>query len=161
MSSVKQIEHSVSNPVLSFKEATASVDKTSLASSAKQPEKDKYADYREQMIPAAIKQSLIYHLIIDTVYLSETSTIAWPSDAKGRIKYILLIPLTHLQFISIPRPMGANENFYPLSMFMATVWIWAYSYVIVMLTFKTTMAFNLRFCIMPLVLYSFGIALRD
>ena len=113
------------------------------------------------MVPSAIKQSLIYHLIIDTVYLSEKSTIAWPSDVKGRIKYIMLIPLTHLQFISIPRPMGANENFYPLSMFMATVWIWAYSYNIVMLTFKITMAFNLHFSIMPLVLYSVGIALRD
>jgi hypothetical protein len=77
------------------------------------------------------------------------------------IRSIMLIPLTHLQFISIPRPMGANENFYPLSMFMATVWIWAYSYIIVMLTFKITMAFNLHFSIMPLVLYSVGIALRD
>ena len=26
--------------------------------------------------------------------------------------------------------MEANENFYPLNIFMATVWIWAYSYVI-------------------------------
>lgn len=156
VSSIKLI--SDSNPVIFIQD---SVSGKSIALSGRKSEKDKYADYREHMVPSAIKQSSIYHLIIETVYLSEKSTIAWPSGLGARIKYILLIPLTHLQFISIPRPMGANENFYPLSIFMATVWIWAYSYIVVMLTFKITMAFNLHFSILPLALYSIGIALRD
>lgn len=54
-----------------------------------------------------------------------------------------------------------KENFYPLSFFMAAVWIWFYSLVIVWFTFEITMAFNLHFSIIPLCLYSFGIALRD
>jgi Ca2+/Na+ antiporter len=54
-----------------------------------------------------------------------------------------------------------KENYYPLSLFMATVWIWIYSFVIVWFTFKITMAFKLRFSVIPLVLYPWGIALRD
>jgi len=44
---------------------------------------------------------------------------------------------------------------------MATVWIWIYSFVIVWFTFKITIAFKLRFSVIPLVLYPWGIALRD
>lgn len=57
--------------------------------------------------------------------------------------------------------MGENENYYPLSLFMASFWVWAYCYVIVWFTFEITMAFSLKFSIIPLVLYSFGIALRE
>jgi hypothetical protein len=54
-----------------------------------------------------------------------------------------------------------KENFYPLSFFMAAVWIWFFSLIIVWLTFEITIAFNLHFSIIPLALYSIGIALRD
>lgn len=54
-----------------------------------------------------------------------------------------------------------KENFYPLSLLMATVWIWAYSFVIVWFTFEITIAFNLHFCIVPLILFPLGIAIRD
>lgn len=54
-----------------------------------------------------------------------------------------------------------KENFYPLALFMATVWIYLYTFVIVWFTFELTMAFNLHFSIIPLALFPFGIALRD
>lgn len=91
--------------------------------------------------------------------------IAWPSDPKRRIQYILLVPLTHLQYISIPNPMrgknGERENLYPVTLFMAMLWIWFYSGIIVWFTFDLTVALDMKFNVLPMVVYPFGIALRD
>ena len=91
--------------------------------------------------------------------------IAWPQTAGKRVTYILLIPLTHLQYISIPNPMrgveGSRENLYPVTLFMSMIWIFVYSGIIVWFTFDLTMAFNWHFNVLPMVLYPFGIALRD
>ena len=61
-----------------------------------------------------------------TFYHGENK-IAWPEGAKKRIAYVLLIPLTHLQYISIPNPMrgrnGERENLYPVTLFMSMLWI--------------------------------------
>ena len=101
-------------------------------------------------------------MIIGTVYKKNESPLKWPASTKDRIIYILLIPITHLQYLTIPNPMRENkENFYPLSLFMATLWIWIYSFVIVWFTYAVTMAYNLHFSILPMILYPFGIALRD
>lgn len=91
--------------------------------------------------------------------------IAWPQTAGKRVTYILLMPLTHLQYISIPNPMrgvdGSRENLYPVTLFMSMIWIFVYSGIIVWFTFDLTMAFNWHFNVLPMVLYPFGIALRD
>ena len=51
--------------------------------------------------------------------------------------YILYIPLTHLQYITIPDPLSNyNKNFYPLSLFMSIIWIFVYAYIIVWFTYK-------------------------
>ena len=44
---------------------------------------------------------------------------------------------------------------------MSMAWIFAYSYVIVWFTYVITTAYDLHFSILPMILYPFGIALRD
>lgn len=76
--------------------------------------------------------------------------------------YVLGVPLTHLQWLTVKNPMGKNqENYYPVSLFMASLWILFYSFVIVWFTFEVTQAFKLHFSVLPMVLYPFGIAMRD
>ena len=99
-----------------------------------------------------------------TVYKENHSPIEWPK--KGglirKIVYIFMIPLTHLQFLSVPNSMKqGNENFYPISLFMASFWILIYSFIIVWFTFEVTQAYQMHFSILPMVIYPFGIALRD
>jgi len=58
--------------------------------------------------------------------------------------------------------MGEDkENFWPLSLFCASVWIWFYTFLIVWWTYTVTQAYKLHFSILPMILYPFGIALRD
>lgn len=74
----------------------------------------------------------------------------------------MIMPLTHLQYISIPYPLAPGKNnLYPVSLFMSMLWIFGYSYVIVWFTYVITTAYKLHFSILPMVLYPFGIALRD
>ena len=91
--------------------------------------------------------------------------IAWPYGLKRQISYVLLIPLTHLQWLSIPNPMRGKkikrENLYPVTLFMSLLWIWIYSFIIVWFTFDMTVACDMKFNVLPMVLYPFGIALRD
>jgi len=44
---------------------------------------------------------------------------------------------------------------------MGMLWIWLYSGIIVWFSFDLTVAFNWHFNVLPMVLYPFGIALRD
>ena len=44
---------------------------------------------------------------------------------------------------------------------MASLWILVYSFIIVWFTFEVTQAYQLHFSILPMILYPFGIALRD
>lgn len=54
-----------------------------------------------------------------------------------------------------------QEQFYPMTLLLATVWIWGLSFLIVWWTYEITMAYNLHFSIMPMIIYPFGIVLRD
>lgn len=56
---------------------------------------------------------------------------------------------------------GEKENLYPVTLFMAMVWIWLYTFVIVWFTFDLTVSFEWHFNVLPMVLYPFGIVLRD
>ena len=94
-----------------------------------------------------------------------SSKIPWPETRKKQIFYILMVPLTHLQALTIPNPMrGRNtnrENLYPVTLIMGMVWIWAYSFIIVWFTFDITDACGLHYNVLPMVLYPFGIVLID
>lgn len=152
----------VSRPVSQLNSNKDNVSATPLES--EKSIQNKYMDYMEHPAIPAIPQSAVYDIIIDTVYQSEVSTIAWPKSGtvKDKIWYIFKLPLTATQYISIPNPMGeGKENFYPLSLIMATCWIWLYSYIITWFTFEITIALDLHFSIVPLVIFPFGIALRD
>lgn len=123
-----------------------------------------YEQYIEHLPAQQLPPSHIYEIIMKCFYSGE-SKIAWPHQPKKKVLYVLLIPLTHLQYISIPNPMrgknGERENLYPVTLFMSMLWIWFYSFIIVWFTFDLTVAFDWHFNVLPMVLYPIGIALRD
>mmetsp|Transcript_33602 Transcript_33602/g.51748 ORF Transcript_33602/g.51748 Transcript_33602/m.51748 type:complete len:87 (-) Transcript_33602:358-618(-) len=81
---------------------------------------------------------------------------------KGIFWYIFIMPLTHTQFITIPSPLSKrNDNYYPLTLFMSVIWIFAYAYVIVWFTYDLTKAMNWKFSIIPMFIYPFGVSVRD
>ena len=133
--------------------------------------KKTYEQYIDHQPAQQLPPSHVYELIMNRFYNGDNK-IAWPSSNSKRLAYVLLIPLTHLQYVSIPNPMrgkdsvrgGAEnprENLYPVTLFMSMIWIFVYSGIIVWFTFDLTMAFNWHFNVLPMVLYPFGIALRD
>ena len=122
--------------------------------------KTRFDQYIEHEKAVQQPPRVIYELIQETLYDNE-SKIRWPATTKKRIIYVLVMPLTHLQWLSIPDPRAGKQNLYPVSLFMSLVWIFAYSYVIVWFTYVVTTAYNLHFSILPMILYPFGIALRD
>lgn len=66
------------------------------------------------------------------------------------------------QFISIPDVMvPGKQNFYPLTLFMSIVWIYAYTYVIVWFTYLLSDAWGINRSIIPLIAYPIGISIRD
>lgn len=76
--------------------------------------------------------------------------------------YIFLMPLTHTQYITIPSPLSKrNDNYYPLTIFMSTIWIFVYAYIIVWFTYDVTIAMGLKFSIIPMLIYPFGVSIRD
>jgi hypothetical protein len=60
----------------------------------------------------------------------------------------------------IPNPIK-RPTFYPLTLFFSIIWIWGYTYLIVWWTYSLTNAFNLHWSIFPMILYPFGISIRD
>lgn len=74
--------------------------------------------------------------------------------------YWIMSPLTHLQWLLIPNPID-KPNFYPLSLFISLVFIWGYSFLIVWWTYSITKAAGLHYSIIPMLLYPFGISIRD
>lgn len=123
-----------------------------------------YEQYLDHQPAQQMPPSEVYGVIMKTFYHGENK-IAWPESTKRRLIYILLIPLTHLQAFTIPNPMRnkneKRENLYPITLFMSMLWIWFYSGIIVWWTFDLTVALDMKFNVLPMVLYPFGIALRD
>lgn len=111
--------------------------------------------------PQSIPQSIIYELVNETIN-KEAFGIEFPKAWSDRLWYIFFIPLTHIQFISIPSPLSKrNANYYPLTLLMSTIWIFIYSYIIVWFTYDVTNAFGFKWSIIPMFIYPFGITLRD
>lgn len=119
----------------------------------------------EKMVgePQNIPQSVIYELINETLN-TDPQNLAVPKKEEKKIEtkvvvkgknepkekkqnytkewliYIAKIPLTHLQYITIPDPLSnRNKNFYPLSLLMSTMWIFAYSYIVTWFTYELSM----------------------
>lgn len=109
----------------------------------------------------SLAQSSIYELIHDTIN-RDAFHIKPPKQFKALMLYIFLIPLTHMQYYTIPNPIKKGKsNFYPLTLFLCLVWIWFYTWLIVWWTFSLTEASNLRYNMLPMLLYPFGISIRD
>ena len=76
--------------------------------------------------------------------------------------FVLVFPHTILQYCTVPNPMIEGcEQFYPLTLVCATLWIWIYSFLIVWFTYEVTVVYNLHFSILPMIIFPFGIVLRD
>ena len=57
--------------------------------------------------------------------------------------------------------LPGKEQFYPVTLFVAILWSWGYSFLIVWWTYEITMAYDLHFSILPMIIFPFGIVLRD
>ena len=79
------------------------------------------------------------------------------------MRYFLLMPLTHMQFMLIPSPLSKrNDNYYPLTLFMSTIFIAAYALVITWLTYALSVAcLGDNFSLLPMLLYPIGVSVRD
>lgn len=99
--------------------------------------------------------------IINKALNKDKYSIAWPKGWKNRVAYLFKMPLTHSQAITIPFPSKGHESYYPLTLLMAILWIWLFSYLICWFTYSVTKAFDLHFSIIPMFIYPFGISLRD
>lgn len=105
---------------------------------------------------------MIYELVNETIN-KEAFSVAFPDGWKARIRYFLLIPLTHLQYMLIPSPLSKrNDNYYPLTLFMSIIFIAKYAIVITWLTYAMSVAcLNSNFSILPMLVYPFGVSVRD
>ena len=113
--------------------------------------------------PQPIPQSVIYELINETIN-KEAFSIACPSPCtfKSVMWYIFVMPLTHTQWLSIPSPLSKiNSNYYPLTLLLSSVWIFAYAFVIVWFTYDITDAIGMPFSIIPMFIYPFCVIMRD
>jgi len=114
--------------------------------------------------PQAIPQSIIYELVNETIN-KEDVNINCPRDGSiiSVIKYIIQMPLTHSQFLTIPSPLSKrNDNYYPLTLVMSVLWIWVYTWIIVWWTYDCTVyAFDNFFSLIPMFLFPLGVMLRD
>jgi len=107
-------------------------------------------------------QSDIYEIILSSIYTHYRQPIHWPSHWKARLKYILTIPHVAIQHITTPNAMlPGKDNYYPLTLLISATWIWVYCFLIVWFTYEITLSFDLHFSILPMILYPFGIVLRD
>ena len=83
-------------------------------------------------------------------------------SVKAWLWYFFAMPLTHTQFFTIPDPLSKrNENYYPLSLLFSVMWVFFYTYIIVWFTYDVTVALGLKFSIIPMFIYPFGVMLRD
>lgn len=104
----------------------------------------------------------MYELILKNVYKEQKSFIAYPTQLKDKIRHVILFPHIIMQYVTIPNPMAeGKEQFYPLTLVCATIWVWAYSFFIVWWTYVVTISYDLHFSILPMIIYPFGIVLRD
>lgn len=111
--------------------------------------------------PQSIPQSVIYELVNETIN-KEAFSIACPKTVQGALKYLFLLPLTHTQYFTIPSPLSKrNDNYYPLSLFASILWIFAYTYVITWFTYDICGALKMKYSIIPMFLYPFGVSIRD
>jgi len=106
--------------------------------------------------------SIIYELVNETINKDAYDIKPKSYRPKDLLWYIFRIPLTHFQYVTIPDPLSKrNDNYYPLTIFASTVWVFIYTYVIVWFTYDISMALGLKFSVIPMFIYPFGVALRD
>lgn len=116
--------------------------------------------------PQSIPQSIIYELVNETIN-KEAFNISCPRGKdltiQNLLKYLALMPLTHTQYFTIPSPLSKrNDNYYPLTLFISIIWIWAYAYVIVWFTYDiTTSVLGSKFSLIPMFIYPIGVSFRD
>ena len=106
--------------------------------------------------------STLYQMIWQAVHEDRDGPLKVPRGCCQRAIYVLALPLTAPQWLTVKNPMKPKqENYYPVSLFMASLWILFYSFIIVWFTFEVTQAYKLHFSVLPMALYPFGIAMRD
>jgi Ca2+/Na+ antiporter len=119
-----------------------------------------FDEFEDDISSHDAEDKTIYDRINERV--NKKVSIAWPSTFVEKFQYILFAPLSMAQFFTIPNVMvPGRENFYPLTLFMSIVWIYAYTFIIVWWTYELSLAWGINRSIIPLVLYPIGISIRD
>lgn len=79
------------------------------------------------------------------------------------LKYLALMPITWTQFFTIPSPLSKrNDNYYPLTIFISSIWIGLYTYVIVWFSYDWTKGMlQEKYSLLPMFLYPIGVSFRD
>lgn len=109
-----------------------------------------------------LAQTFVYDLILKNVYKNQQSFLKMPESVRDKIMHVVLFPHKLLQYVTVPNPMAeGKEQFYPLTLVCATLWIWVYSFLIVWFTYEVTISYDLHFSILPMIIFPFGIVLRD
>lgn len=101
----------------------------------------------------------IYDIIHSSIN-KEAFKIAFPRKFKDKLIYLFLALHTHIQWMLIPNPIN-KPNYYPLSLFNSIIFIGGYTFLIVWWTHTITIVLGLHFSIIPMILYPFGISIRD
>jgi len=63
-----------------------------------------YAQYIDHPIAQQPRPTVVYEMIMNDFYKGEDK-IACPFRTRDRVKYVLLMPLTHMQWFTIPNSM--------------------------------------------------------
>ena len=53
------------------------------------------------------------------------------------------------------------EDYYPLTIFLSSLWIFGYAFIIVWFTYDVTVGLGMKFSFIPMFIYPFGVMLRD
>lgn len=67
-----------------------------------------YAQYMDHPIAQQPRPTAVYDMIMKEFYRGENK-IAWPHSIRRKVVYVLLIPLTHMQWLTIPNPMRNRD----------------------------------------------------
>ena len=100
--------------------------------------------------------------IINSKLSWKKMSIAFPKSWFNRIYYVFMIPISHLTYFTIPDPKAKNkENFYPLTLFISICWIYGYTFLIVWWTYSVSVAWDISFSYIPMLVYPIGISIWD
>eukprot|EP01022_Parablepharisma_sp_SALTPOND_P032083 TRINITY_DN827_c0_g1_i2.p1 TRINITY_DN827_c0_g1~~TRINITY_DN827_c0_g1_i2.p1 ORF type:complete len:1944 (+),score=85.16 TRINITY_DN827_c0_g1_i2:3283-9114(+) len=114
---------------------------------------------------------MIKSISSDTEYYDGTMNMQWRSLVWPKkeswfwnVFYVVMLPISALLYISIPNPRiprGEEFNKLPLVYFVCLVWMGIFSYFVTWWLASLSLAFEISFLILPMIILPLGLLLRD